>query len=472
MVQYERVSPSDTTWLRMDHPTNPMVIVGVLILDHPVDIERLEATMGSRLLKIARLRQRIEEGLTGFWWVDDKNLTASRHIKRIRLPGCGDRTELEHFVADLASQPLDLAHPLWQCHIVEDYEKGAVVVARVHHAVGDGFALISLLLSLTDVSPKTQPFEPIAASHRLDSAEETQRSESFYPFMSLIGEGLGVLSHVSGEVLARAADPQKAIKDGVNVASELANLLLIPSDSPTILKGKPCGEKRVSWTNQRNLAEIKAVSRALGCTVNDMLLCALAGALRCYLLDKGEKVDGLEVRALVPVSLRTAEEANDLGNVFGIVAIELPIGTEKPWPRLYEIHRRMEILKGSYEPAVTLGLIMALGYAPLQLQERFLDLLSSKATAVMTNVPGPQHARYLAGSRVRQVMFWVPQCYDIAMGISILSFDGNVQFGIMTDAAVISDPEKIIDSIDPELEQLIYFALMSPWGRVYSPNAA
>ncbi len=465
MVNGERISPTDTTWLRMERPTNPMVITGVLVLEGPIDYERLAATIASRLLNFARLRQRVEEGLTGFWWVSDDNLSVSRHIKRTRLPGRAGHAELECFVADLASQSFDPAHPLWQCHVVEDYDGGAAVVARVHHAVADGLALIALMLSLTDPVPEVATQDRTDVPCAIDVGVNTQGQGFLTPLTSLVGEGLGILDKVGREVLARGTDPQKALKDSLNIAGELAYLLLMPEDSPSIFRGKPRGEKRVAWTDPLELAEIKAISRALGCRVNDMLLCAVAGALRSYLLGKGEQTDGVELRTFVPVNLRTEEESGDLGNIFGIVAVELPVGVENPLSRLYELHRRMEALKQSYEPAVTLGLIMALGYAPHQLQDQIFHFLSSKATAVMTNVPGPQHPRYLAGSRVKQVMFWVPQSYDIAMGISILSFDGKVQFGIMTDAAIVLDPGEIIDKIGPEFEQLLYFVLMAPWGE-------
>ena len=152
-----------------------------------------------------------------------------------------------------------------------------------------------------------------------------------------------------------------------------------------------------------------------------------------------------------------------LGNHFGIVAIELPVGLESPLSRVYEVHRRMEALKNSYEPPVTLALIAALGYAPELVQDWLLDFLVGRATAVMTNVPGPQRPRYLAGARIKQAMFWVPQAGDIAMGVSILSFDGKVQFGLMTDAAVVPDPGAIVARFGPEFEKLLYFVLMEDW---------
>ena len=237
----------------------------------------------------------------------------------------------------------------------------------------------------------------------------------------------------------------------------------MPNDSPTRFKGKLSGDKRVAWTDPIPLPEVKAVSRALGCSVNDMLLTAVAGALNGYLRDHGDATEGVEVRALVPIDLRKPGSELELGNRFGVLALELPVGFDSPLARLHEVHRRMEALKQSKEPVVTLGLLAALGNAPQAVQDKIFDLLLSRASAVMTNVPGPQQSLYLAGSELKQIMYWVPRPHDIGMGVSILSFNGQVQFGLITDAALVPDPQSIVARFKPEFEQLLYFVLLEPW---------
>ena len=150
MPSRERMEPIDTTWLRMDRPTNLMVIVGLLFLAGPVDIPELERTLADRLLAFRRFCARVEMATAGAWWCHDPLFDIAHHIKRARLPGRAGKIELENFVADLASRPFDPAHPLWQCHIVEDYDGGAVVIFRMHHVIADGMALIRVMLSLTD----------------------------------------------------------------------------------------------------------------------------------------------------------------------------------------------------------------------------------------------------------------------------------------------------------------------------------
>ena len=455
MSNSERMAPIDTTWLRMERPTNLMVIVGVLVLKGPVDVARLEAALAERLLAIPRFRQRTELRQGGYWWSDDPQFDVARHIKRIRLPGAADKPELERFVAELASSPLDPEHPRWQFHIVEDYAHGAVVVARIHHAIGDGVAMIGVLLSLTDGHDGTA----LKPAHAADEQDHGAWLDIVRSLAGALGGGWRASIETLRKSLQAVENPAQLLRQGTGVAAELAYLLLMPNDTPTRLKGTLSGSKRIAWSDPIALPEIKAVSNTLGCSVNDMLLAAVAGALNGYLAGKGDATRGVEIRALVPINLRQPD-SKQLGNHFGVVAVELPVGLDNPLARVHEIHRRMEALKTSYEPPVTLGLLEALGYAPQTVQDAVFDLLLSRATAVMTNVPGPQQPLYLGGSEISEAMFWVPQSGNIGMGVSILSFNGQVQFGLITDKALVPDPEAIVDRFKPEFEQLLYFVLL------------
>ena len=242
------------------------------------------------------------------------------------------------------------------------------------------------------------------------------------------------------------------------------------SDSATRFKGKPTGSKRVAWCEPLKLPEVKAVSRALGCSINDMLLSCVAGAMRRYLADKGDRTEGVEVRALAPIDLREPGDLS-LGNRFGILAVLLPVGIEHPLERLMTVRQRMLDLKTSYEPATTLGLFAALGYLPKIVQDQLLDLLASRATAVMTNVPGPTEPLTVAGSRLKQSLFWVPQTGDIGMGVSILSYAGQVQFGLITDAALTPDPEAVVSRFSEEFEKYLYYVLLDPPPLEEEPEA-
>jgi WS/DGAT/MGAT family acyltransferase len=224
--------------------------------------------------------------------------------------------------------------------------------------------------------------------------------------------------------------------------------------------------KRVAWAEPLPLHEVKAIGLALGGTINDVLLAAVAGALRAYLVERGEPVDRqLEIRAAVPVNLRPLEQAKNLGNRFGLVLLTLPIGIENPLERLREVHKRMRELRDSYQAIITLGLMEIMGLGPNLAQALAMKMLGRKATAVMTNVAGPQQPLYFAGSQLAELMFWVPQSGSVGMGVSLFSYNDRVHFGLMTDQKLVSDPATIISQFSKEFEQLVLIAMTGPWDK-------
>ena len=278
------------------------------------------------------------------------------------------------------------------------------------------------------------------------------------PVVAAINAGTQASTSILGTALGLVRHPLRAanlLRHGVGVTGELGWLLVMSSDSATRFKGKPNGLKRVAWCEPLKLPEVKAASRALGCSINDMLLSCVAGAMRRYLAEKGDRTEGVEVRALVPIDLRQPGDVS-LGNRFGLVAVLLPVGIEHPLERLKTVRQRMLELKTSYQPRLSLGLFDALGYLPKAVQDQLFDLLNSKATAVMTNVPGPTEPLTVAGSTLKQWLFWVPQTGDMGMGVSIYSYAGTVQFGLITDAALTPDPEAVVSRFPEEFEKYLY----------------
>ena len=234
-------------------------------------------------------------------------------------------------------------------------------------------------------------------------------------------------------------------------------------DSPTRLKGELGAMKHVAWAAPLPLAEVKGVASALGCTVNDVLVACVTAALRAYLLRRGDAVDGKEVRALVPVNLRPPGPISELGNRFGLVFLDLPISIVDPLARVQEVHRRMLALKQSQQAMVAFGILAGLGMAPDFLKERVVDALAANASMVVTNVRGPDQPRWLAGRRIRRQVFWVPQSGGIGLGVSILSYAGEVSFAAVSDAQRIPDPATLMDRVATEFEDLVLTVLMSHW---------
>ena len=471
MTNRERISGVDTAWLRMEQPTNLMMIVGVMMFDRRLNLRDVQRAVKSRFLAFRRFRCRAVQDAAGAWWEEDPEFDIDFHVERATLPGKGGKAELEALVSDLASTPLDFARPLWQFHVVDNYEGRGALITRIHHCYADGIALIQVMLSLTH--------ETAAGSLRLpaETVEESPGATADFweqilkPVASALGGarefGRGILEQGAGMAANRQAAAQAVqgvARKGMDFAGEVAKLVTMGRDSPTRFKGTLGARKRAAWAEPLPLAEVKAVGKAFGCSINDVLLSMAAGALRDYLIDKGDSADGLEMRAVVPVNLRPLGEGKNLGNHFGLVFLELPIGMPHPLERLYEVRRRMLALKGSYQPIIALGLLNAVGYGPKALQDQVTGLLGNSASAVMTNVPGPQQPLYLAGKRIEQLEFWVPQSGGIGMGVSILSYNGRIHFGVITDAGLVPDPERIVERFADEFEQLLWVTLMSPWG--------
>jgi len=181
------------------------------------------------------------------------------------------------------------------------------------------------------------------------------------------------------------------------------------------------------------------------------------------MISAGDDPDSLkDIRATVPVNLRPLEHAMELGNHFGLVFLSLPLSVDNPLDRLYAVNDRMNELKSSKQAAVTLGFLAALGLGPSAVQKPVLEMLSQKATAVLTNVPGPQQPLYLAGSQMKEMMFWVPQNGNIGLGISILSYNGKVFFGLISDYRLVPEPSAIISRFKGEFEKLLYLGMMLP----------
>jgi WS/DGAT/MGAT family acyltransferase len=242
---------------------------------------------------------------------------------------------------------------------------------------------------------------------------------------------------------------------GTDTAFAAGRLFLRAPDPKTIFKGELGVAKRAAWSKPLSLRDVKAVKSVTGGTVNDVLVSAMTGALRHYMLQKGADVAGLNFRAAVPVNLRTPEEMGKLGNKFGIVFLSLPVGIGDPLERLHEVRKRMLELKSSKEAPVALGILSAMGMSPQELQGTLVRLFGSKTTAVMTNVPGPPMPLYLAGQKIDELMFWVPQSGRVSLGISIISYANKVHLGIATDAGLVPDPEIIMEGFYEQFEALM-----------------
>jgi hypothetical protein len=409
----------------MDSPANRMVVNGYFELQSPVDLARLESALGDGLLKYDRFRQKVVEA-PGFFgrprWVDDADFALHRHLTAETLPSPGDAVALRAAIQARLHLPLDPARPLWEMRLYQGYGAGCALFVRIHHCIADGIALLQVLLD---------------ACERIDGAEreaprsKPKRSWTWWALLPLSAT-LWVLQYL-----------------WLNCW-----LIVRPKDPPTIYKGPLSGAKRVAWTPPLPLADIKATSAAAGCKINDLLMTAAAGALRRHAEDRGRSLDGKGVRALVPVNLRSAAAAKDLGNKFALVSPTLPVGLPAPGERLRLVKRRMDRLKGNPEPLATVVLLKILGSLSIRLQHRVQRYLVDKTTLVITNVPGPRKRLSLAGVPIERIMFWVPMFGPTGLGLSMFSYGDELSVGVLMDEALVADPQALADAFVLELEEL------------------
>jgi diacylglycerol O-acyltransferase / wax synthase len=465
----ERMSRVDTAWLRMDNDVNLMMIVGVWLLQPALDYEQLCQRVAARLLRYGRFKQTVVQDAVGAQWVDDETFDIHHHVVREKLArrkGQSERAALQALCGKLATQPLDPARPLWQFHLIEGYEGGSALIVRIHHCIGDGIALISVALSITDGGNDPPERKKRTAS---EPNGDWLADSVIQPLTDIAVKALGMTGQGVARSVEALSQPQQLLgsvemaRVGYQVMGDVAALALMPDDSPTRLKGLPAGDKRVAWNEPLPLDAVKTISKGLNCSINDVLLSCVAGAIGQYLRERGDDPTGQEIRAMVPVNLRPLDQAWQLGNKFGLAPLQLPIGIHNPIERVYAVRQRMSELKGSYQPLLAFAVLAIAGLMIKPVQDAILNLFAKKATAVMTNVPGPQQPLTFCGSTIRQTMFWVPASGHIGVGVSILSYAGGVQFGLITDSALCPDPQAIIERFQPEFDKLLLVTLMLPW---------
>jgi WS/DGAT/MGAT family acyltransferase len=448
---------ADAAWLHMESPTNLMVVTGLMLFDEPIEFERLTRTLKERLLRYERFRQRVVEpalSLGGPCWEIDPHFDIHAHVHRLALPAPGDQAALQDLVSDIMSTPLDFSKPPWQYYLIEGCGRGCAVLARLHHCIADGIALTQVLLGMTDPCPDP----PAPAEHQAAPHTQNPLLQLLDPIATVVGTTLdiaGTLLHEGVELFNRPAHALDLAKLGIDNIAALGKLLLIEPDDQTLFKGQLGVCKRAAWSDPIPLQDVKAIGRIAGTTINDVLLTAVTGALRRYLQRRGQPTDGLNIRALVPVNLRPPDAPLELGNRFGLVFVDLPIGVADPFERLIGFKQQMAAIKGSPEAVVAFGILNTIGMIPAGAEQRVVELFGNKATTVMTNVPGPREPLYLAGKRLRHIMCWVPKSGRLGLGVSILSYAGEVCIGVATDAGLVPDPEAIVVGFHAEFDELM-----------------
>lgn len=472
MADREPLSGPDNAWRRMGTWDNLMAITGVLTFEERIGYEELCDRFERRLLRFERFGQRIEKRPVGRpYWVSIEDFDVRSRVYHLCLPEPGDKETFESFVASLMSRPLDERQPLWEAYLLENVgdDPGNALVVRLNHSIGDGFALLYVLLGLIDdpggiefpVGGVSAP--PPPPDEDADRAVEGRRSDDGQQAGDLtdgdLTDGDGESTDDDGDGgngIPRPGDLVSAARSGAGTAREAMgvaySLLRAPDEPRTALTGELGMAKRVAWTDRIDLEAVKTIGNDHDATVNVVLLAAIAGALGTYLEGRGENTEDLVMRCTVPVNLKpVAERSRPVGNHFGLAFVELPVGEPDLSERIRFIRERTDPRQLGIEAYLMYLALFTFGNTPAFFQNLVMKMFRGKATGIVTNVPGPLDTIEILGTAVDDIMFWVPQANGQGLGVSILSYDGGVRVGVAADANLVSDPGALTEAFEEEI---------------------
>jgi diacylglycerol O-acyltransferase / wax synthase len=442
-----------------------MHVAGCMVFDgRPPEYGELVDEIVSRLHLVPRYRQKLafvplNQGRPV--WVDDPHFNVAFHVRHTALPRPGGEQQLKRLAGRVFSQALDRSRPLWELWLVEGLSDDRfAILSKTHHALVDGISGVDIATVLFDSSPDPMPVSapdqewiPRPLPSRVQLLADALLERATVPAEIVRGARATLRGprHVAGRVLHAASGVGAMAWAGLNVAPT----------SPLNVKIGP--HRRFTWVTG-NLQEFKAVKNALGGTVNDVVLAAVAGALGRYLRLHSEPTADVVLKAMVPVSVRADVERGALGNRVAAMWAPLPVGITDPVQRLLTISAAMDGIKESGQAVGAQVLTELSGFAPptIMAQAARLQARQRLFNVVVTNVPGPQHSLYMLGRRLEAAFPMVPLAENQALGIAIMSYDGQLNFGLNADYDALADLEVLADELRASIEELVAASGESP----------
>jgi diacylglycerol O-acyltransferase / wax synthase len=461
----DRLTAVDASFIAQEGPTAHMHVGAVMIFEGPAPAyEDLADHVRSRLHLVPRFRQKlafppVETGRP--LWIDDPNFNLEYHVRDTALPAPGSEAQLRALAARVHSQALDRSKPLWEMWLVEAVEGNRfALITKTHHALVDGVAGVDLATVLFDLTPVPAPIEhPEAPWHPRPTPNG----------LELAARGVRGLIALPFEAAARAVDaathPGSALhgtREALEGLGEVVWAGLNPApDTPLNVEIGP--HRRLVWV-RHELADFKRVKDALGGTVNDVVLATVAGALQKWLRSRGVRTEGLELRALVPVSIRASGgEQLHLGNRIAAMRGPLPVYVEDPVARLQVVRHAMDGLKDSKQAlgAEVLAGMQALAPPTIFAQASRLNFSTRLFNLLVTNVPGPQVPLYVLGRELQDLfpVAFLPKNH--ALAVAIMSYDGGMDFGLLGDYDAMPDLERLGEMLSESLAELLEAAAAS-----------
>jgi diacylglycerol O-acyltransferase / wax synthase len=460
----DRMNPLDASFLHIEDGITHMHIGSCAVFEGPPPaLEEVRRLFASKLPLVPRYRQRVRFvpfDLGRPVWVDDPYFNLDFHMRHTALPSPGGEEALRNLMGRVMSQELDRDRPLWETWVVEGLDDHRwAIISKVHHCMIDGVAGVDLISLVLDPEPRPAP----------DIVDDWSPSPE--PSGAVLAAGALVDLARSPYEQYRALrsslrSPRRAIERARNVAEGLGALAggLLPTPAST-LEGAIGPHRR--WVPARTtLDEIRVIRRALGGTVNDVVLAAISNGFRDLVLARGEDPSKVEVRSLIPVSVRTEDARGLLDNRVAAMFLRLPIGVAEPDVRLAEVRARMERLKASHEAEAAEALVSAAGATPafvvgptMRAAARALQRMPQwLMNTVTTNVPGPQLPLYAAGREMIEYLPYVPLGPGVRTGVAILSYNGKVAFGVTGDWDTAADIDVLARGIEDGIGELLKLA--------------
>jgi diacylglycerol O-acyltransferase / wax synthase len=457
----DRLSSLDVSFLYLEEPTTPMHVGGLATFQPPaegLDYDRLVSLIEQRIGQVPRYRQKIKwvpGHLANPVWVDDPDFDVTFHVRRSALPRPGSEAQLRELVGRLMSRRLDRNRPLWEMYLVEGLEGGRIaLVTKTHHAMVDGISAVDIGQVILDVTPipREVPDElwmpqsaPGGVGLLIDAVTEVVRR----PTAALDTARIGLL-----DLRATAAKLVGTVGGMVAMARTAARPAPVSPLNVTI------GEQRRIGLARTELDDYKRVRKAHGGTVNDVVLATVAGALRGWLLSRGEAVTSTTtVRAMVPVSVRAGDEQGALGNRISSYFVDLPVGEPDPVVRLSQVSFAMKGHKESGQSVGADAIVALSGFAPPTLHALAAQVANGMTrrlfNVVVTNVPGPQFPLYAAGAQMLDMFPVVPLAKGQAISIGLTSYNGGVYYGLNADRDGMPDVDVIASLIEESLAELV-----------------
>jgi len=454
----DRLSSVDASFLHQEGPTSHMHIGGVLIFEGPPPefTDYLDHVRG-RLHLVPRYRQKLttpplESGRP--LWVDDPDFNLEYHVRQTALPSPGTEEQLFLLAGRIASQPLDRSKPLWEQWLVEGLEGDRfALISKTHHALVDGVSGVDLASVLLDLEASPQP-----PPEDLDAWQPRPEPSPTDLFAAGVRGMVGVASELAGRAAAAASHPGSTLgvlRDAAEGIGEIVWAGLNPA--PETPLNVEIGPHRRYAVVRHQLADYKTVKNTFGGTVNDVVLTVVSGALARWLQSRGIRTEGLEMRALVPVSVRTDAMRGTLGNQLTAMRGPLPVYIHDPVARLRFVRRAMDGLKESKQAvgAATLAAVNSLAPPTILAQASRLQFSTRLFNLLVTNIPGPQFPLYVLGRKLEDLfpLAFLPK--DHALAVAIMSYDGGIDYGLLADYDALPDIDVIAQGIDQALRELL-----------------